>query len=108
MVAISTDGGKHFTRQTATIWQDAAGANYSYAAIPSDTVATYRVDLSAYIGQTIVIGFYGESTVGTTSSGGDNDLHLGNIRVLPMAATRYDATICDGRTYNALGQMISR
>lgn len=107
LVAISTDGGKHFTRASATIWQDAPGANYSYAAIPANTVATYRVDLSAYIGQNIVIGFYGESTVGTTSSGGDNDLHLGNIRVEAMAATRYDDIVCDGNTYNGYGFTIA-
>ena len=107
LVAISTDGGKHFTRASATIWQDAPGANYSYAAIPANTVATYRVDLSAYIGQNVVIGFYGESTVGTTSSGGDNDLHLGNIRVEAMAATRYDDIVCDGNTYNGYGFTIA-
>jgi hypothetical protein len=103
MVAISTDGGKHFTRASATIWQDAPGANYGYAAIPASTVATYRVDLSAYVGQNIVIGFYGESTV----SGGDNDLHLGNIRVEAMAATRYDAIVCDGNTYTGYGFIIT-
>lgn len=95
MVAISEDGGQTWSRQNALVWQDAPGADYSYSAIPADHVASYHIDLSQYMGKAIQIGFYGESTV----TGGDNDLHLANVRVAETLITSFTDTICEGTSY---------
>lgn len=95
MVAISEDGGQTWSRQNALVWQDAPGADYSYSAIPADHVASYHIDLSQYMGKAVQIGFYGESTV----TGGDNDLHLANVRVAETLITSFTDTICEGTSY---------
>ena len=54
--------------------------NNSGSAYVYNTIATageaVSIDLSAYVGQTVKIAFYGESTV---TSNGDNDLHIDNV-----------------------------
>lgn len=103
MVVVSEDGGNTWSRSNATVWQDEVGADYSYTAIPSATAQTYRIDLSRYTGKVIRIGFYTESTV----TGGDNDLHLGNIHVEQVDANMYADTICDGFGYQNHGFTIT-
>ena len=50
------------------------GSDYVYNTIATEGEAV-SIDLSAYVGQTVKIAFYGEST----ASGGDNDLHIDNV-----------------------------
>lgn len=102
MVAVSTDDGQTWQRRNATLWQDSANADYSYAGIPV-TGQTYRLDMSAYAGHIVKIGFYGESSV----AGADNDLHVGNIALTTCQATSYTARICDGDSYSGNGFTIT-
>jgi len=52
-----------------------SGSAYVYNTIATEGEAV-SIDLSAYVGQTVKIAFYGESTV---SNNGDNDLHIDNV-----------------------------
>ncbi|MDY0362959.1 MAG: fibronectin type III domain-containing protein, partial [Desulforegulaceae bacterium] len=79
MVIVSTDNGLTWSQSNATIW-DNEGSTNVFSNIPN-TAQNISIDLSAYTGQ-IKIAFYGESTV----SGGDNDLHIGNIYVTTCPA----------------------
>ena len=67
LVLVSTNGG--------TTWSQAA--DISLSAIAGEAYATQYVDLSAYAGENVRIAFYAQST----TSGGDNNLHLDNINV---------------------------
>ena len=71
MVLVTTDNGNSWT--PLATW-DSTGA--AFASIPN-TGDSASLSLGAYIGQTIRIAFYVESTV----SGGDNDIHVDNIAV---------------------------
>ena len=82
VVLVSTDNLATWTilRQ----W-DNAGSEYVYDSITNDANGEHvSIDLSAYVGQTVQIAFYGESTV----SNGDNNLHIdnvviGNVQTIP-------------------------
>lgn len=67
LVLVSTNDG--------TTWSQAA--DISLSAIAGEAYATQYVDLSAYAGENVRIAFYAQST----TSGGDNNLHLDNINV---------------------------
>ena len=66
-VLVSTDGG--------TTWSILS--DVSLSSIASENYVTQFVDLSAYDGDTIRLAFYAQST----TSGGDNNLHLDNISI---------------------------
>ncbi len=94
MVIISTNGTT-WNLANATVWSNEAGAANSYDAIPN-TGTKVTIPLGAYNGQTIRIAFYGEST----TSNGDNDLHISNIEVAvpatcdrPTALAASDVTV---------------
>ena len=75
VVLVSTDNMATWTilRQ----W-DNAGSEYVYDSITNDANGeAVSIDLSAYVGQTVNIAFYGESTV----SNGDNNLHIDNVLI---------------------------
>ncbi len=76
MVIISTDGGATWSADNATVWQNEVG-DFSYSDLASLTYQNKVINLEQYIGGTIKIAFYGESTV----SGGDNNMHIDNILV---------------------------
>lgn len=77
IVMVSTDGGSVWT--PILQWGSQVGTrdDYSYADLGT-TPDSVSVVLGQFVGDTILIGFYGESTV----SGGDNDLHIDNVRVI--------------------------
>lgn len=91
-VVISTDGGTTWTSANALmIWDndDATnGTNYRVYNSISNTATRIAIPLSAYTGQTIRIGFYGESTI----SNADNDLFIDNFSIkaitIPDCATQ--------------------
>ncbi len=75
VVLVSTDNGANWTvlRQ----W-DNAGSAYVYDNIPCSAEGEQvAISLAAYNGQSIKIGFYGESSV----TGGDNNLHIDNVLI---------------------------
>ena len=76
MVVVSADDGTSWPESNATKWQ-ATGGNYTLASVPT-TYQTYTIDLDAYVGHTVKIGFYAESS---QSSQGDIDFHLDNVKV---------------------------
>ena len=84
MVIVSRDAGNTWLRENATVWSDLASdsADYSYRGIRK-TAQRITIDLSQYYGDTIKVAFYAESTV----TGGDNDLHIGNILIQSSCPT---------------------
>lgn len=73
-VIISRDGGLTWLAADRTLWAETEGADYQYTSVPA-TGQRYTISLAQYAGEVIRIAFYGEST----TSGGDNDFHIGNI-----------------------------
>ena len=76
MVFVSTDNGATWSADNATVWSNDGTGDHVFNLIPA-AGQEITIPLSNYAGQTIVIAFYGESTV----SNGDNDLHIDNITV---------------------------
>ena len=73
IVFVSTDGGANWT--ALGTW-DNAGAGSSFDQINTEG-QTVKFDLNTYAGQSIMLAFYGESTV----AGGDNNLHISNVAI---------------------------
>ena len=96
MVLISTDGGATWPAANAIKWQK-VGGDFTYLSLGSLTYQNKVIDLSQYVGQTIRVAFYGESTV----SGGDNNLHIDNIIV-------GEAPTCDAITNLTVGDVFGR
>jgi chitodextrinase len=79
MVLFSTDFGYTWDTTNIMIW-DNAGSQNVYNQIPN-TPTEVIIPLSQYIDNPVIrVAFYGEST----ASGGDNDLHVGNVSVIEM------------------------
>ncbi len=76
------------------------GSDYVFNDITNTCQTISDIDLSAYVGRTVKIAFYGEST----ENNGDNDIHIDNVAINVMvpatpwqtipdiAATTYDLT----------------
>ena len=77
MVIVSTDDGATWSAANATVWSNDSTGDFVYDQIPS-AGTEITINLTNYIGQTVRIAFYGESTV----TNGDNDLHIDNVRVI--------------------------
>ncbi len=94
-VLISTDEGA--TWALLREWNN-SGSAYVYDAI-SNTGEEIAIDLTAYAGQAIMVGFYAESTV----SNGDNNLHIDNVRIdaIPTCVKPTGLTISDVFAHNA-------
>ena len=76
MVIVSTDYGTTWSAANATVWSNDETGNYVFNQIPA-AGQEISIPLSAYVGQTVMIAFYGEST----TANGDNDLHIDNVVV---------------------------
>lgn len=94
-VLISTDGGASWALLRE--WNN-SGSAYVYDAI-SNAGEEVAIDLTAYAGQAIMVGFYAESTV----SNGDNNLHIDNVRIdaIPTCIKPTGLTISDVLAHNA-------
>ncbi len=73
IVFITTDGGANWT--ALGIW-DNAGAGVSFDQISTEGQIV-KFDLNAYASNSIMLAFYGESTI----AGGDNNLHISNVAI---------------------------
>ena len=73
-----------------------SGSEYVYNTIAT-TGEHVSISLSAYVGKTVKIAFYGESTVaGPTSGTEDNDMHIDNVIVgIPVAAGEWQTVTVD-------------
>ena len=76
MVLVSTDMGASWSASNATIWSNDGNGNFVYDSI-SATGQSVTLQLNQYVNDTVMIAFYGESTLG----GGDNDIHIDNVLV---------------------------
>lgn len=104
MVVISDDGGKSWKRENATIWNnettnDESDSHFVYGKgdyvlneIPnhSRTNSPISVDLSAYKGKAVKVGFYTESTVQNAY----NSLHVGNVHINYYVRDEETASAC--------------
>ncbi|MCQ2298164.1 MAG: fibronectin type III domain-containing protein, partial [Bacteroidales bacterium] len=79
VVLMTTDDGESWT--ILREWNSDSTNVDQYAYIPT-TGANYSIEVDGLQNATVRFAFYGESTV----TGGDNDLHLGNINVEALAA----------------------
>lgn len=94
LVIVSTDGGQTWLSTNAT--------SISLSSLIGTEYVNQYVDLSAYVGDTVRIAFYAESTV----TGGDNDLHIDNITIdemvgefcMPVTGLAASAITAEGAT----------
>jgi hypothetical protein len=77
MVIVSTDHGITWSAANATVWSNDGNGDYVFNQIPA-AGQEITIPLTNYAGQTVMIAFYGESTV---TGNGDNDLHIDNVMV---------------------------
>jgi hypothetical protein len=84
-VVVSTDNGNTWNAANATIWSNDTSATRVLDSIPNTPthIVLPLFDPATTLPYTgiVKIGFYGESTV----SNADNDLHIDNFEVLPLA-----------------------
>ncbi len=102
LVAISADNGNTWMQSNTREWNNTGSVDV-YDEIPS-TGATVTIPLSAYNGDTIRIAFYAESTV----SGGDNYMHIDNIKVFSGVVRDVHDTVCANTSYSGYGFVISK
>ena len=77
MVIVSTDYGATWNAANATVWSNDGTGDYVFNQI-SAAGQEISISLADYANETVMIAFYGESTV---SGNGDNDLHIDNVVV---------------------------
>jgi hypothetical protein len=76
MVLVSTDLGASWSAANATVWSNDGNGDFVYDSI-SATGQIVTLQLNPFANDTVMIAFYGESTLG----GGDNDIHIDNVLV---------------------------
>ena len=102
IVAVSADNGATWLKANAREWNNTSSVDV-YDNIPGDgTIVT--MPLGAYNGKTIRIAFYGESTV----TGGDNYMHIDNIKVFSGVIVNVEDTVCANTSYSGYGFVISK
>ena len=102
VVAISADNGNTWLLRNAREWNN-TGSPYVYNEI-SHIASKVTMPLADYVGDTIRIAFYGEST----QRGGDNDLHIGNINVFNGIVQEVRDTVCANTDYDGYGINVTK
>ena len=92
VVLVSTNNGASW--QIVKEWNNDGTGDYVLNEVPKEG-KTYHVVLNDYIGQTVRVAFYGEST----ASNADNDFHFGRISMNYSIEEVYQSVICDGNDY---------
>lgn len=99
LVAVSTDGGASWkAADVVAEWNNSGTGDFVYNEIPLQGV-TYRINMTDYAGQSVRLGFYGESTL----SNADNWFHFGNIRLETVETINYVDTLCEGYSFHKHG-----
>ena len=99
LVAVSTDGGATWkAADVVAEWNNSGTGDYAYNDVPTQG-QTYRINMTDYAGQSVRLGFYGESTV----SNADNWFHFGNIRLETVETINYVDTLCEGYSFHKHG-----
>lgn len=91
-VLVSTDNGQ--TWRKLSEWNNAGTGDHVLSEVPKEG-QSQMISLTPYIGKSIRIAFYGEST----ASNADNDFHFGNIAITYAVGKTFTAEICDGSDY---------
>lgn len=81
LVIVSTDGGQ--------TWDSTNAFSVDLNTLIDTVYHSVSVNLSAFVGNTVRIAFYAESTV----AGGDNDLHIDNISLATSTPEPLDSVI---------------
>lgn len=94
-VAVSGDGGRTWLKENATVWNVGSGsAEVSSLYEFTNSFRTVNIDLSAFEGKNVRIGFY-------TKSGGvtDMDMHIDNVYVNSYETTEITDNVCENCDY---------
>ena len=91
-VLVTTDDGQ--TWRKLSEWNNAGTGDHVLSEVPKEG-QSQMISLTPYIGKSIRIAFYGEST----ASNADNDFHFGNIAITYATGKTFTAEICDGEDY---------
>lgn len=103
IVAVSTDEGRTWTKEDATVWNNAQDVNKRLNLI-GNHARRIEIDLSKYTGQTIRVAFYGESTVEFET----NDIHVDSVRIDCREIRKVEDKTCQGYSYYANGFEIEK
>ncbi len=99
MAVVSADAGNTWNEDDATVWCNREGEyDYLFDSIPYNG-RSYTVDLSAYRGKQIKIGFY----AGSVWDNAPVDLHLDNIRVNAAVEANYSVGLCETEDFRGYG-----
>ena len=96
-VLVSTDNGRTWKEDDATIWNDEDG-DYKYSEIPA-TANKVLIDMSKYAGQIVQVAFMGQSTVLNEY----RVVHMDNIRISQTIPVTINDTTCAGYAYRENG-----
>lgn len=99
LVAVSDDAGNTWKKENATIWCNRPGEyDYYFDSIPY-IGQRYTIDLSAYKGKHIRIGFY----IGTKWDNASVDIHLDNVRVNAAVTENHSVGLCETEDFRGYG-----
>ena len=104
MVIISTDEGKTWKAEDATIWSTDIEGEYNFNNFYANgKFLTKYIDLTKYAGQTIQVAFYIYSFADKQVAGSKNFVLLDNIQLNKYMLTENSAKICRWEDYSGYG-----
>ncbi len=104
MVIISTDEGKTWKAEDATIWSTDIEGEYNFNNFYANgKFITKYIDLTKYAGQTIQVAFYIYSFADKQVQGSKNFVLLDNIQLNKYMLTENSAKICRWEDYDENG-----
>ena len=98
IVAVSLDDGHTWLRSNAFVWDCQNTGDYDLTQC-NEVPQRFFLDFSRFAGQTIKVGFYGESTV----SNGDNFMAVSNVDFNAVTQISYSDSICEFSDYANYG-----
>lgn len=99
VVVVSDDGGLNWKKENAVEWNNAGTGDYVFDSI-ANAGERIQIDLSAYAGKYVKVGFYAESTAGATALVERRaDVHIDNVRINRFALDTIKASVGQGHDY---------